>query len=260
MNKIKAVFFDIDGTLVSFKTHRVPESTVEALQALRAKGIKVFISTGRMLPDTQVVSHIPFDGYITCNGSCCFNAEKEMFYSNPIPKQNLEALVEYLDTHSFPVCFMTGKEMVAGKEDPEINELIQMLDIIPPRVEDPRITIRKPIYQINLFLREKDEGYVMQHILKDCVGNRWSDLFSDVNRKGNTKQAGIDWIIEHYGFDLSETMAFGDGGNDISMLRHAAIGVAMGNAREEVQTSADYVTALVDEDGIAKALRHFGLL
>ena len=57
-----------------------------------------------------------------------------------------------------------------------------------------------------------------------------------------------------------ETMAFGDGQNDIEMLRHAGIGVVMGNAAEEVQAAADYVTASVDEDGVSRALRHFGLI
>ena len=55
-------------------------------------------------------------------------------------------------------------------------------------------------------------------------------------------------------------MAFGDGGNDISMLRHAAIGVAMGNASDEVKAAANYVTASVDDDGIKKALEHFNII
>ena len=55
-------------------------------------------------------------------------------------------------------------------------------------------------------------------------------------------------------------MAFGDGGNDIPMLRHVGIGVAMGNAENDVKQVADYVTASVDEDGIEKALRHFGVI
>ena len=56
--------------------------------------------------------------------------------------------------------------------------------------------------------------------------------------KGDTKQKGIDEIIRHFGIKLEETMSFGDGGNDISMLRHAAIGVAMGQAKEDVKAAA----------------------
>lgn len=80
--------------------------------------------------------------------------------------------------------------------------------------------------------------------------------FCRYHGKGRYKQKGIDEIIARFGFKLEETISFGDGGNDI-MLRHAAIGVAMGNAKE-VKQAADYVTASIDDDGIAKALKHFG--
>ena len=82
----------------------------------------------------------------------------------------------------------------------------------------------------------------------------------DVTAKGNTKQNGIDQIIRHFGIKLEETMAFGDGGNDISMLRHAGIGVAMGNANDDVKAASNYTTTSVDEDGIANALKYFGIV
>ena len=68
-DKIKAVFFDIDGTLVSFTTHAVPESARRAIARLREQGVKVFIATGRLLRHTEVVNDIEVDGYITVNGS-----------------------------------------------------------------------------------------------------------------------------------------------------------------------------------------------
>ena len=89
---------------------------------------------------------------------------------------------------------------------------------------------------------------------------RWHPAFVDVTAKGNTKQNGIDQIIRHFGIKLEETMAFGDGGNDISMLRHAGIGVAMDNANDNVKAVADYVTTSVDEDGIAHALEQFKII
>ena len=55
-------------------------------------------------------------------------------------------------------------------------------------------------------------------------------------------------------------MAFGDGGNDIEMLRHVAIGIAMGNAGDDVKAAADYVTDDIDDNGVANALRHFGVI
>ena len=70
----------------------------------------------------------------------------------------------------------------------------------------------------------------------------------------------MDAILDFFGISLEETMAFGDGENDIPMLRHAHIGVAMGNADALVRSQADFVTGTVDEDGILSALEHFGLL
>ena len=89
---------------------------------------------------------------------------------------------------------------------------------------------------------------------------RWHPAFVDVTAKGNTKQRGIDEIIRHFGIRLEETMAFGDGGNDISMLRHAGIGVAMGNAKDNVKAIADYITDSVQKDGIVSALKHFEII
>ena len=96
--------------------------------------------------------------------------------------------------------------------------------------------------------------------MPNSLAARWSPYFADVVAKGCTKAVGIDRIIGQYGISLKETMAFGDGGNDIAMLQHAGVGVAMGNAMDEVKKAADFVTTSVDEDGIVNALRHFGLL
>ena len=89
---------------------------------------------------------------------------------------------------------------------------------------------------------------------------RWYPLFADIIARGNSKSHGIDKVIAYYGIDLKDTMAFGDGGNDIPMLRHAGTGIAMGNAAPEVQAAANYVTTSVDENGILNALKHFGVL
>ena len=89
---------------------------------------------------------------------------------------------------------------------------------------------------------------------------RWHPAFVDIVAPGGGKDRGMDAVLEHFGISLEETMAFGDGENDLPMLRHAHIGVALGNADDFVQSQADYVTDTVDEDGILTALEHFGLL
>ena len=86
--------------------------------------------------------------------------------------------------------------------------------------------------------------------------SRLCDITSAMADKAN----GIRAIADRLGIDISETMAFGDGGNDESMLRAAGVGVAMGNALDSVKAHADYVTTDVDNDGVWNALKHFGII
>jgi Cof subfamily protein (haloacid dehalogenase superfamily) len=258
-NPIKAVFFDIDGTLVSFNTHRVSSSTVGALAGLRAKGIKVFVATGRMLPMIDVLDGIPFDGYITYNGAYCVNEKREVIYSNPIPEEDLTALVSRLETDPFPVSFMLKDEMTVNYVAPIVEEVARYVNVALPRVQDPRITVQKDVFQLCIYADDRKLDELIPDVLSHCASNRWLPLFADVNVRENNKQSGIDKMLEYYKIDLRETMAFGDGGNDIPMLKYVALGVARGNATDEIKAVADYITDSVDEDGICKALAHFGI-
>ena len=95
---VKAIFFDIDGTLVSFKNHQIPKSTFDALYKLKEKGIKLFIATGRGKDGLDVLNDFPFDGYITLNGQYCYT-NNQIIYSNTIKKEDLQALLDYLKNH-----------------------------------------------------------------------------------------------------------------------------------------------------------------
>ena len=103
---IKAIFFDVDGTLVSFKTHTIPASTLGALNVLRQRGIKLFLSTGRhqkMLG--QVRDWFPFDGYVTLSGQYCF-AGDQVLRKNPMPPEAVEELVAAARTDAFSCIFL----------------------------------------------------------------------------------------------------------------------------------------------------------
>ena len=92
-----------------------------------------------------------------------------------------------------------------------------------------------------------------------CVSGRWHPEFTDVTARGADKGRALQLMAAHEGFDPEFTVAFGDGGNDLSMILQAGIGVAMGNATPELKQHADYITTSVDEDGILNALKHFNL-
>lgn len=260
---IRAVFFDIDGTLVSFNTHRVSDATVEALAELRRRGVKVILATGRLLNQTEVVSRIKFDAYITLNGCCCLAEDGTTVISKAtIPQSDLEAIVDFLEenNHPFPCSFMDEVGSTINYVDDRVQTVWDNIALPAPRVEDPRQTIKRNIYQANIYVDEVDEGPIVERYLQHCESTRWHPLFADVNLRGVSKRQGVDTMLAYFGISREEAMAFGDGGNDVSMLGHVGWGVAMGNAVDTAKQAAVYVTDTVDNEGICKALQHFGLI
>lgn len=277
---VKAVFFDIDGTLVSFRTHRIHPGNLDVLAALRAKGIKVFVCTGRMVKMTDVLEGVDFDGFIANNGSTCYvpytredeaagaepvtvgTRKLRLIDNRPLPKSQLLAVkkrLERTDLPEFEIAFMGADNYYLNKPSRIAAAVAGEINVAPPVVTPMEDIVEKEIYQLCIYLSGKELQEVMGYI-PECEAAVWHPLFADVNEKNINKAYGIDRMLAHFGLKLENSMSFGDGGNDIPMLRHTAISVAMGNAAEDVAAASDYLTSLVDDDGIAEALTDLGLL
>lgn len=257
---IKAIFFDIDGTLVSFHTHRISPNLLNSLRRAQSSGIKLFVATGRQREAAEAaVGVFPFDGYITVNGQFCFAGDR-VLRDNPIPPENAAQLVKLLEQTGSPCVFLEGQSSYAVHPDSRLELFPSQLNIpIPPTIPLREILEHK-FYQAVAFYTWEEQRAAGADFFPGLSVMRWHPAFVDVVAPGGGKDLGMDAILDHFGIGLSETMAFGDGENDLPMLRHAHIGVAMGNADRVVKEQADYVTGSVDEDGIASALEHFGLL
>jgi Cof subfamily protein (haloacid dehalogenase superfamily) len=260
---IKALFFDIDGTLVSFKTHQVPETTIEALVAARSKGLRVFISTGRpkvIINNLQALQERNLiDGYVSMNGAYCF-IDNQVISSNSIPHQSALALADYAKRENIPTIFVSAEKICVINYNHVVKDIFYdylHVDNIPKIAYDE--TIEDEIYQMTPFITVEQETKIMP-LLKGCISSRWHPAFTDITAAGSDKKHGVEMISKHFGFSREEVMCFGDGGNDISMLQYAGIGVAMDNAEDMVKAEADYITTSVDDNGVRNALRHFNLI
>ncbi len=256
---IKAIFFDIDGTLVSFKTHRMADSTRRSLDRLREKGILLFVATGRHVSEITNLGGWKPDGFITLNGAYC-TLNGEVIYKKAIDAGDISALIGKLQEGPFhPFIFVAGNGMWVNDADESVYEMLRMVNLSIPEKASLEKLHGMEILQLMGFFRKNDEPEVME-LLPNCHAARWTDSFTDIIPVGTDKWHGIEKILERFGIAREETMAFGDGGNDVSMIHGAGTGIAMGNAGTEVQSAADYVTASVDDDGITKALEHFEIL
>lgn len=261
--KYKAIFLDIDGTLVSFKTHTIPESTLEAVKAVRRKGIKVYVATGRPLLFIDNLGELEYDGMVTTTGAHCIDGSGRSFALRSIDRRDVERLVRHHEEcpeEAFPVIFVSRDELFVTGVSPELEEISRLLNFEIPALLPPAHALEKEILQIIAFFPSEDEARYMESLMPGSVAMRWHPAFVDIIAHGVSKSYGIDLMLEHEGLSVDEAIAFGDGGNDMDMLRHVGMGVAMGNASDRVKAVADFVTRSVDEDGVAYALQTLGVL
>lgn len=256
---VRAIFFDVDGTLVSFQTHRVPQPVLDALSRLREKGIKLFLATGRhpdMLP--YITSVFDFDGMVTLSGQYCL-CGGQVLRRNPMPKSHVEAVVRASQTHGFSCIVLAGKEMFMNHCDQLSLDFLKSLDIPPLPLCSLDRALEQEVFQMIAFLSPEQE-HVLHDENPELTFTRWNPTFLDIIPPTGGKDLGLQAVMDHFGLTREEVMAFGDGENDVSMLRFAGIGVAMDSASEFVKSQADYATGGVDELGILTALEHYGVL
>ena len=258
----KALFFDVDGTLVSFNTHHIPQSTVDALREAHARDVKLFTATGR---PRQLLNNIPevvelMDGFILATGAHCVYGN-HVVRQDLIPRNEAETIIEFCNERKLPAVVVGTEDIQIVNRNDAVNHVFyDMLKVTYNKFDVPiEEVVSQGVLQITPFLNADEERTILPH-LPGCTSARWYPLFCDVTSASADKANGIKAIADYMGIDISETMSFGDGGNDMSMLRASGVGVAMGNALDEVKAHADYVTSTVDADGVRNALLHFGII
>lgn len=259
---IKALFFDIDGTLVSFDTHAIPQSAADAIAEAKGRGVKIYISTGRpvrFINNLGAIEHL-IDGYITANGACCM-AGGSVVSCIAIPADEARALVRTADIEGFPVIVVGERSLTVRNTDDDVDRLFRRMLNVTDLGEgvDVETVLSERVIQLTPIIDHATEKRLMA-AMPHCVSARWHPEFTDITARGADKGSALHTMAAHLGIDIAETMAFGDGGNDLSIIREAGVGIAMGNALGEVKAAADHVTASVDEDGVALALRHYGVI
>ena len=259
---IKAAFFDVDGTLVSFQLGVVTDRLHADLLALRDRGLLLILATGRSRQDlarTGMLRDLRFDAYVTLNGHCCYN-DQGVYLDRPICRGDLEGACKVLRARPELAALMASDgESYVSQLNGRALEIFSYMHTPPYPVRPPEWMLERKIYQF-IPLVEAGEEALFLDVMPHCTYTRWHPKGVDIIPAGEGKAEGIRATLEAYGLKREEIVAFGDGGNDLSMLALAGTSVAMGNAVQAVKDQADYVTDTVEADGVSKALRHLGLL
>ena len=256
---IKAIFFDVDGTLLSHRTKQIPQDTKRVLRELQKNGIKIFMATGRHSTELSrlPVNGIEFDGYITLNGQLCLDKKRQIIFGKRFSKEITRKLVTIFKNKEFPLALVEAEKIYINF----VNDAVcKAQESISTPIPDISIYDGRNVYQATTFFEKNEEARLQNYLPKECRLVRWCRYGVDIISVEGGKVEGIKYFCNLYGIAQNEIMAFGDAENDIDMIEYAHIGVAMGNAQDSVKKISDYVTSDIDDNGIKNAIQFFNIL
>lgn len=258
----RLVAFDIDGTLLD-STKRPQPGTLRALDGLRAAGTRIMLASGRPIPGLRALAErcgLGEDLILAgLNGSVVVDqASGEELARHPVDPALAEPLITCGLEHGVLIMLPHDDELVVGDDaHPQaIHEaagnglaLRAVDDVARPGLDPTKI----------LFCAERAELEVLEAALRERFAEHIeltysSRIYLEATVSGVDKSSALTDFCRAEGIAVQQTMAFGDNGNDVTMLRTAGVGVAMGNAIAETREAADVVTATHDDEGIARVL------
>jgi len=255
----KYIFLDLDGTIIDHNNNEIPLSTKETIRKLQENGHEIILSTGRVPAIFYGVDkELNIDSYIAANGRVVVLNGK-MIMNKYIDKKLVNELANLAYENKIDIAFEGLNDYVINSQFTELSQ--KFSDVF--HLEYPKVHhnfhLENDIYQMVMFYIEDD--YEKFAKIFPTLSFNYSNKYGlDVNEKGGMKELGVEAIIRELGIDIKDTMAVGDGRNDISMIEYVNIGVAMGNACEPLKQVADLITDSVDKDGIYKLFKKLKMI
>ena len=254
--KIKALFFDIDGTLVSFKTHKIPQSTVDALEQAKKNGVEVYISTGRpqlIINNLGQIEHL-IDGYITTNGARCFVGDKVVSQHAILP-EDVKKIIEAADRDDYPAIVVGEHHLAIHHYTDEVYEIFAKGLGVDCEIflTDVNELGDEQVLQVTPFCSVEQEALLMP-TLRNCTSGRWHPAFTDITAADADKGKGLHAMADYLGLNIEETMAFGDYLNDVDMLNNSYYSFAMSNAHESIKKVANFMTGSNNDNSVMKEI------
>lgn len=270
---VKLIAFDLDFTLLNSKKE-ISAENLNALKLASCRGINLVPATGRMFNGLPAeLKELP--GLRWCilgNGAGIYDAaEGRSVRKCEIPIEKAFEIFDLLDELGLPYdCYAGGSGWMECKLHEKLDDIISdrtscaVIRSLRQPVEDLREYLKAhfdSVVKIQVYFSDNELRLKMLRELPDMLHgvNISSSLpFNmEINSADANKGNGLKTLCGLLGLELSETMAFGDGLNDMEMIESAGIGVAMANAEEKLKAEADYITGSCDESGVAQAIRYF---
>ena len=270
---VKIIAFDLDGTLLDDKKH-IPQENLRALREAAAAGALLVPATGRLYTGIpQSLRELPGVRYcLTINGAYAYDAKEDKnLYSADMPAELCLRLIEHMD--SLPVIYdcyqdnwgFISRSMLerAAEYIPDPAILKMMWDLRTPvdSLYDALKERGRPVQKMQMHFKDPElrrrELERLPALFPETAVSSSLPWNIEINSSGATKGKALKMLCAALGIDVRDTLAFGDGTNDLDMIQTAGVGVAMGNAVEEVKQAADWVAPRNVENGVAAGIYRF---
>lgn len=262
---IRLVAMDLDDTLLR-DDWTISPRTVEVIRAAQEQGVKMTIATGRMpISARRYVEELGLDiPVITYHGAMIQEVlSGEILYRQVIPRDLALEIVEDLRTRGVHAQIYLKNRVVAQKINDYSRDYARLASVEIERADLLDVLGTEPEGVEKILLMDREENLdAWAPYLRESYGKRVhltksKPTFLEMTDISVNKGAALAALAQKYGIDRKDVMAIGDSFNDIEMIEYAGLGVAMGNARPEIQKVADVVTATNLEDGVAQAIERY---
>lgn len=258
----KIAFFDMDGTLYQTENDGIQESSIQALEELRKRGILVCAATGRPLNQMNLIlERVHFDYMVMINGGYVLDKEQNLMFENPLEKNATQDIVDWCQCNENGLMFHFGDSSYIYDKFYPFYYFCRDHHVLDSLFYDEHRTYHKRHHAYNSVIMTKDKRALDDFLLKhpmlrsDLIEVAQDHFCFDVFNANNDKFVGISQVLKKENLTWDECICFGDSTNDIKMLEMAGMGIAMGNASDYVKSFAKKITSSVYEDGIANALK-----
>ena len=263
----KVLVLDIDGTLTNSEK-QITDETKKAIWATLERGHKVILASGRPTPGMrryeEELELKKYGGYLlSFNGGRIVDCRTgNIIYQRILPATVIPELYEFAKENNCGLLTYSGEAIISAFEPDEFAELESRINGMEIQVEEKfteyvdfevnKCLLTAPVDRAPALEKALQEKY------KDTLSvYRSEPFFIEVMPLNVDKAASLDHMLENIGLSKEDAICCGDGFNDISMIKYAGVGVAMGNAQPAVKEAADYITATNDEDGLVPVIDNF---
>jgi Cof subfamily protein (haloacid dehalogenase superfamily) len=265
----KYIFLDVDGTLLDTNTKEIPASAIEALKLAQNNGHKVYLCSGRTILEMKPFLHLELDGYI-CAAGGQIHQDNQIIFDYTFAEKDVDALMQFANEHNMNLKIETdhGSYLDPVTYDIFMRYFNYTLEKQMDNYHFYHLTHKVDrVGKMSIFYQNEEDVDVLKKQFPEYsfpkIPVKKDGMYYpavECSHKTINKGKAVEKVMAYNNATMEQSIGIGDSLNDTELIKTAHIGIAMGNASDEIKNIANYITTDVDKDGIYNAFKHFEII